>query len=130
MPTKTIIQTTAAPAAVGPYSQAVRVGDLLFCAGQIPLDPATGQLVAGDIRAQTRQVLQNIQAILTSQKLTLKHVVKTTVFLTDLADFAAMNQVYAEFFKRNPPVRTCVEVTRLPAGAHVEITCIAVLPDK
>jgi len=125
MPTKTIIQTTAAPAAVGPYSQAVRVGDLLFCAGQIPLDPATGQLVAGDIRAQTRQVLQNIQAILTSQKLTLKHVVKTTVFLTDLADFAAMNQVYAEFFTAEYPARSTVQVAALPKGASVEIEVVA-----
>ena len=98
---------------------AVRVGDLLFCSGQIPLDPATGQIVAGDIKAQTERVLENVKAILADQKLTFANVVKATVFLTNLADFAAMNEVYAQYFTGQPPARSTVQVTALPRGARV-----------
>ncbi len=125
MATKTIIQPAKSPAAVGPYNHAVRVGDLLFCAGQIPLDPASGQLVAGDIRAQTERVLENVKAILDDQKLTLTHVVKSTVFLTNLADFAALNEVYARYFTAEFPARSTVQVSALPRGAKVEIEVIA-----
>jgi 2-iminobutanoate/2-iminopropanoate deaminase len=123
--TKTIIKPAGAPPAIGPYSHAVRVGDLLFCAGQIPVDPATGQLAAGDIRAQTERVLQNINNILKDQGLTMAHVVKTTVFMTNLADFAALNEVYAGHFRADPPARSTVQVAALPRGANVEIEVIA-----
>ena len=120
-----IIATDKAPKAVGPYSQAVRVGDLLFCAGQIPLDPATGQLVPGGICEQTARVLENIKAVLVSQGISFEHVVKTTVFMVNLADFAAMNEVYAKSFPVNPPARSTVQVAALPKGAQVEIEVIA-----
>ena len=125
MATKTVIQPAQSPAAVGPYNHAVRVGDLLFCAGQIPLDPASGNLVTGDIRAQTERVLENVRAILDDQKLTLAHVVKSTVFLTNLADFAGMNEVYARHFTADFPARSTVQVSALPRGANVEIEVIA-----
>ena len=125
MATKTIIQPAKSPAAVGPYNHAVRVGDLLFCAGQIPLDPASGQLVRGDIRVQTERVLENVKAILDDQKLTLAQVVKSTVFLTNLADFAGMNEVYARYFTAQFPARSTVQVSALPRGANVEIEVIA-----
>jgi 2-iminobutanoate/2-iminopropanoate deaminase len=125
MATKHIIRPAGAPAALGPYNQAVRTGDLLFCAGQIPVDPATGQLVGGDIRAQTERALLNVKAILDAERLTFGHVVKTTVFLTDLGDFAAMNEVYAKFFTTDPPARSTVQVAALPKGARVEIEVIA-----
>ena len=125
MPTKTIIKPAKSPAAVGPYNHAVRVGDLLFCAGQIPLDPASGNLVAGDITAQTDRVLQNVKAILDDQKLTFGNVVKTTVFLTNLADFAAMNDVYAKYFTSDCPARSTIQVAALPKGANVEIEVVA-----
>ncbi len=99
MATKTIIKPAKSPAAVGPYSHAVRVGDLMFCAGQIPIDPASGNLVSGDIKVQTERVLQNIKAILDDQKLTFANVVKSTVFMTNLADFAGMNEVYAKYLR-------------------------------
>lgn len=121
---KTIVQPKTSPAPVGPYSHAVRVGDFLFCSGQIPLD-AEGQLVPGDIRAQTEQVLRNVRAILDDQKLAFEHVVKTTVFLTSLGDFAAMNEVYARFFTGHPPARSTVQVAALPKGANVEIEVVA-----
>ena len=123
--TKTIIKPAGAAPAVGPYSHAVRVGDLLFCAGQIPVDPATGQLIAGDIRAQTERVLHNVNIILQDQGLTPAHVVKTTVFMTNLAEFAAMNEVYARHFRKDPPARSTVQVAALPRGANVEIEVIA-----
>ncbi len=123
--TKTIIQPAGSAPAVGPYSQGVRVGDLLFCAGQIPVDPVSGQLVAGDIRAQTERVLQNVNIILQDQGLTPAHVVKTTVFMTNLAVFAAMNEVYAGHFRKDPPARSTVQVAALPRGANVEIEVIA-----
>lgn len=122
---KTIIKPAKAAPAIGPYNHAVRVGDLLFCSGQIPLDPATGQLVAGDIKAQTERVLENIKIILEDQRLGFANVVKSTVFLTNLADFAAMNEVYANYFTGDCPARSTVQVTALPRGAGVEIEVIA-----
>ena len=118
---KKIISTNEAPAAVGPYSQAVRVGSMVFCAGQIPLDPKSGQIVTGDISAQTKRVMENIAAVLRAESLTFEHVVKTTIFLTDLKDFQAVNEVYASYFKEQPPARSTVEVSALPKGARVEI---------
>jgi len=125
MATKQIIKPAKSPKAVGTYNHAVRVGDLLFCAGQIPLDPATGDLVAGDAKAQTERVLQNVQAILDDQGLTFAHVVKSTVFLTNLADFAAMNEVYAKYFTADFPARSTIQVAALPKGANVEIEVVA-----
>ena len=125
MSQKTIIRPAKSPAAVGPYNHAVRIGDLLFCAGQIPLDPKSGNLVAGDIKAQTEQVLLNIKAILEDQRLSFANVVKTTVFMTNLADFAAMNEVYAKYFTSDFPARSTVQVAALPKGANVEIEVIA-----
>ena len=125
MSTKQIIKPAASPAAVGPYNHAVRVGDLLFCSGQIPLDPATGQLVSGDIRAQTERVLENVRLILADQKLTFSQVVKATVFMTSLGDFAAMNEVYARYFTADFPARSTVQVAALPRGAAVEIEVVA-----
>ena len=125
MTTKSIIKPRNSPAAVGPYNHAVRVGDLLFCAGQIPIEPATGNLVTGDIKAQTERVLQNVKAILDDQKLTFVHVVKSTVFLTNLGDFAAMNEIYAKYFTEDFPARSTVQVAALPKGANVEIEVIA-----
>jgi 2-iminobutanoate/2-iminopropanoate deaminase len=122
---KTIIHPTKAAPAVGPYNLAVRVGDLLFCAGQIPIDPATGQLVTGDIRAQTSRVLENIRLILEDAGLSFQNVVKTTVFMTNLADFATMNEVYARFITGDYPARSTVQVAALPRGAAVEIEVIA-----
>ena len=123
-----IVATPKAPAAIGPYSQAVRVGDLVFTAGQIPLDPATGQLVAGGIEAQTRQALTNLSAVLEAAGTSLANALKTTVFLADMAEFKAMNGVYAEFFPAAPPARSTVQVAGLPLGARVEIEVVAVMP--
>ena len=125
MAIKQIIKPAKSPAAVGPYNHAVRVGDLLFCAGQIPIDPCTGNLVAGDIQSQTERVLLNVKMILDDQKLSFANVVKSTVFLTDLANFAGMNEVYAKFFTDNFPARSTVQVAALPKGAGVEIEVIA-----
>lgn len=125
MPTKQIIKPAGSAPAVGPYNHAVRFGELLFCAGQIPLDPATGNLVTGDIKAQTERVLLNIKAILDDQKLGFGNVVKSTVFLVDLADFAAMNEVYAKYFTVDFPARSTIQVAALPKGARVEIEVIA-----
>lgn len=125
MLTKTIIKPAQSPAVVGPYSHAVRVGDLLFCAGQIPIDPKDGNVVMGDIRAQTARVLENIKAILEDQGLTFAKVVKSTVFMTNLGDFVAMNDVYAKYFTENYPARSTVQVAGLPKGADVEIEVIA-----
>ncbi|NUM77663.1 RidA family protein [candidate division KSB1 bacterium] len=124
-----VIKTSSAPAAIGPYSQGIRVsaGKMLFTAGQVPLDPATGQMVTGDIKAQTRRVLENVKAILQAAGASFEHVVKTTVFMTDLNEFAAMNEVYAEFFATNPPARSTVEVRALPRGAKVEIETMAII---
>jgi len=119
------VRTAGAPAAIGPYSQAVRAGGLLFCSGQIPLDPATGQTVEGGIEAQAERVLKNIEAVLTAGGATLGSVVKTTVYLVDLGDFPAMNAVYGRFFPEDPPARATVQVAKLPAGARVEIDAVA-----
>lgn len=121
---KTIIKPAGSPAPVGPYNHAVRVGDMLYCSGQIPLDSA-GNLVTGDARAQTEQVLRNVKAILDDQKLTFANVVKTTVFLTNLGDFAAMNEVYARYFTADFPARSTIQVAALPKGANVEIEVLA-----
>ena len=124
---KDVISTPNAPAAVGPYSQGIRVGDIFFLSGQIPLDPATGKLVEGDICAQAEQCCKNVVALLESQGLTTANVVKTTVFLQNMSDFAAMNAVYAEFFTEGQyPARSAVEVGALPRGALVEIETICV----
>ncbi len=125
MPLKSVIKPAKSPAAVGPYNHAVRVGDLLFCAGQIPLEPGTGNLVSGDIKAQTEQVLRNVKSILDDQKLSFANVVKTTVFMTNLGDFAAMNEVYGKYFTADFPARSTVQVAALPKGASVEIEVIA-----
>ncbi|MFA6544662.1 MAG: RidA family protein [Limisphaerales bacterium] len=123
--TKTIIKPAKGAPAVGPYNHAVRVGDLLFCAGQIPLDPATGQLVPGDIKDQTRRVLENVKCILDDQGLTFANVVKSTVFLTNLADFAGMNEIYSQYFTSDFPARSTIQVAALPRAASVEIEVIA-----
>jgi 2-iminobutanoate/2-iminopropanoate deaminase len=123
--TKTIIKPAKGAPAVGPYNHAVRVGDLLFCAGQIPLDPATGQLVPGDIKDQTRRVLENVKCILDDQGLTFANVVKSTVFLTNLADFAGMNEIYSQYFTADFPARSTIQVAALPRAASVEIEVIA-----
>ena len=132
MPTiKTMISTTLAPAAIGPYSQAVRIGDTLYTSGQVALDPATGALVAGGIREQTKRVLDNLAAVLEEAGLDMANVVKTTVFLKNMSDFAAMNEVYARYFALEgvvPPARSTVAVARLPKDALVEIEVIAAQP--
>lgn len=125
MLTKSVIRPKKAAPAVGPYNHAVRVGDMLFCAGQIPIDPATGNLVEGDIKAQTTQVLENVKTILDDQKLSFNNVIKTTVFLTNLADFAGMNEVYSKYFTVNHPARSTIQVAALPRNAIVEIEVIA-----
>lgn len=126
---KKVITTPAAPPAVGPYSQAVQAGDFLFVSGQIPLTPQ-GEMAGEDIVVQTIQVLENLKAILAAAGLTLQDVVKTTVYLTDLADFAEMNRVYAEYFGERPPARATVQVAGLPKGARVEIDAIARYREK
>ncbi len=120
------IASENAPKALGPYSQAIRSGEFIFCAGQTPIDPATGKLVEGGIQAQTRRALLNLSEVLQAAGSSLDRVVKTTVFLTNLDDFKAMNETYAEFFHNAPPARSTVQVSRLPVGASVEIECIAV----
>lgn len=123
---KKTISTPDAPAAVGPYSQGIAAGGFLFCAGQIPLDPATGELVTGDITAQATRVLENLGAVLRANGMGFGDVVKTTVFMVDLAEFAAMNAVYAKFFAAPFPARSTIQVAALPKGARVEIEAIAV----
>ena len=123
---KKIVSTTEAPAAVGPYSQAVRVGPMLFTAGQIPLDPQSGQIVSGNIAEQTRRVFDNLAAVLRAEGMDFSNIVKTTVFMTDLGDFQTMNEVYASYFKDQPPARSTVQVSALPKGAQVEIELVAV----
>ena len=122
---KTVISTTNAPAAIGPYSQAIRVGNLIFTSGQIPIDPATGSFVEGGIKEQTRQSLLNVKAILNEAGTTMDHVIKTTVFMADMNEFAEMNSVYSEFFNTPYPARSAVAVKTLPKGALVEIEVIA-----
>lgn len=128
MSTRTTIRTPNAPAAIGPYSQGVRTSQgLLYTAGQIALIPSTGAVVEGDVRAETRQVLQNLKGIVEAAGGSLGSVVKTTVFLADMNDFAAMNEVYAEFFPADPPARSTVEVSRLPRDVRVEIEAVALV---
>jgi 2-iminobutanoate/2-iminopropanoate deaminase len=119
------IATGAAPAALGPYSQGIAAGGLVFASGQIALDPATGRLIEGDVRAQTRRVMENLRAVLEAAGTSLDQVVKTTVFLAHLSDFAAMNEVYAEYFTSAPPARSTVPVAELPRGALIEIEAMA-----
>ena len=124
---KEIIETTNAPAAIGPYVQATKVGNFVYTSGQISLDPATGKVVEDGIEAQTRQVLKNLEAVLHAAGADFSHVVKTTVFLTDLADFAAFNAIYAEALGGNQVARSCVQVAALPMGVSVEIEAVAIL---
>ncbi len=124
---KQVIHTDSAPAAIGPYSQAIQIGDLLFVSGQVPIDPSTGTIVEGDIKAQAQQSLNNLKAILNAAGTNMGAVVKTTVFLADMNDFAAMNEVYAQFFQEPFPARSAVQVARLPKDAKVEIEAIAQL---
>lgn len=125
---KEIVATKNAPAAVGPYSQAIKAGHFIFTAGQAALDPGTGKLVEGGITAETEQTLENIKAVLVAAGTDLEHVVKTTVFLQDMAHFSEMNAVYGNYFGAEPPARSTVEVAKLPLGALVEIETIAMLP--
>ncbi len=122
-----IVSTEKAPGAIGPYSQAVKTGGLIFCSGQIPIDPETGEFVSDDVAEQTEQVLKNLSAVLEAGGTDLGDVVKTTVFLADMNDFAAMNEVYGSYFNDNKPARATVQAARLPRDAKVEIECIAVV---
>jgi len=126
--TKSAVSAADAPKAIGPYSHAIRAGELLFVSGQVPIDPATGNLVDGDIAAQTRRVMDNLAAVLEAGGLSLQHVVRTTIFLADMSDFAAVNAVYGSFFSEPYPARATVQVSRLPKDARVEIDAIASYP--
>jgi 2-iminobutanoate/2-iminopropanoate deaminase len=122
-----IVSTDKAPGAIGPYSQAIKTGGMIFCSGQIPIDPVTGEFVSNDIAEQTEQVLKNLSAVLEAGGTNLGGVVKTTVFLADMSDFAAMNEVYGRYFSENKPARATVQAARLPRDAKVENECIAVI---
>ncbi len=122
---KKIITSSKAPAPVGPYSQAVEVNNVLYCSGQIPLNPETGELVMDSIEAQTQQVMENISAVLAAAGLSFEHVFKAAIFITDMNDFSRINEVYAKYFKEEPPARSCVQVAALPKGVNVEIEVIA-----
>ena len=122
---KKSVKTTEAPEAIGPYSQAIRIGDFLYTSGQISLDPKTMEMITGNIELETEKVLQNIEAILSAEGLNFGHVIKTTVYLTDLSEFTRMNQVYEKFFSNTKPARACVQVAALPKGAKIEIDAIA-----
>ncbi|MGB2752487.1 MAG: RidA family protein [Pyrinomonadaceae bacterium] len=123
---KEIVSTDNAPGAIGPYSQAIKAGGLVFCSGQIPIDPSTGNFVSDVVSEQTEQVLKNLSEVLKAAGTSLENVVKTTVFLADMNDFAEMNEVYSQFFSDNKPARATVQAARLPRDAKVEIDCIAV----
>ena len=125
-----VISTAHAPAAVGPYSQAIRSGDFVFTAGQIPLVPETGKLVEDGIEAQTQQVMENLESVLKAAGTSLSNVVKTTIFVTNLADFATINQIYGSYFNSTPPARSTVQVAGLPLGANVEIEVVALVPQE
>ncbi|HMG74364.1 MAG TPA: RidA family protein [Pyrinomonadaceae bacterium] len=127
---KDTVATDRAPGAIGPYSQAVRAGDLVFASGQIPIDPATGEFVAGGVAEQTEQVLRNLTAVFEAAGVGMNQVVKTTVFLADMDDFTAMNEVYGRFFSAEPPARATVQAARLPRDARVEIEAIAVIGNR
>jgi 2-iminobutanoate/2-iminopropanoate deaminase len=122
---RTVVTTQHAPKALGPYSQAIKANGLVFVSGQIPIDPASGQIIEGDVRVQTQRVLENLRAILSEAGTSLEHAVKSTVFLKNMSDFTAMNEVYARFFSAQPPARTTVEVAQLPRNVLVEIDVIA-----
>lgn len=122
---KKVIHTDLAPKAVGPYSQAIRLGDFLFCSGQISIDPKTQEVFTGDIKKQTEMVLSNVDAVLKASGLNFNHVVKTTIFLTNMADFVTVNEIYAQKFTQNPPARSTVAVAGLPKGVNVEIEVLA-----
>lgn len=124
---KKVIHTDKAPKAIGPYSQAIQAGNFLFLSGQIPLNPKTGELIQGDIREQTQQVLENIKRILESQGLRMENVVKSTIFLKDISNFNQVNEVYGNYFPSSPPARSTVEVSKLPRNAEIEIEAIAVI---
>ncbi len=124
---KTVVNTDKAPAAIGPYSQAIRAGNLLFTSGQIPIDPATGELVRGDIQAQTRQCMDNIKAILEAAGTSLENCYKRQLYIKDMNQFAQINEVYGRYFGANPPARACVEVARLPRDVDVEIEAVALI---
>ena len=124
---KRVVQTEMAPKAIGPYSQAIQAGNFLFLSGQIPLDPETGDLVRGDIRQQTKQVLENIKGVLESQKLGMEDVVKATIFLRDIGNFNQVNEVYSTYFPSSPPARSTVGVAKLPRDADIEIEAIALI---
>jgi 2-iminobutanoate/2-iminopropanoate deaminase len=126
---KEVVATQQAPQAIGPYSQAIKANGFVFTAGQIPLDPATGKQVEGDIKAQTDRVMRNLEAILAEAGASFDTVVKTTCYLANLDDFAAFNEVYARFFTAQPPARSTVQAARLPAGVQVEVDCIALCQD-
>ncbi|MFO7156186.1 MAG: RidA family protein [Pseudomonadota bacterium] len=125
-----VVQTEKAPKAIGPYSQAIKVdcGKMIFCSGQIPLDPQTGAMIEGDVAAQTRRVMENLRAVLEAAGAGFEHVVRCNIFLADMNDFAVVNEVYGQYFPKDPPSRATVQVARLPKDARVEIDCIAVLP--
>jgi len=127
---KRVIQTEKGPKAIGPYSQAIQAGNLVFLSGQIPIDPKTGELIKGDIRQQTQQVLENIKGILESQKLGMEDVIKATIFLKDMGDFSQVNEVYATYFPTSPPARSTVEVARLPREVDIEIEAVALIPQS
>jgi len=124
---KRVIQTEKAPKAIGPYSQAIQAGNLLFLSGQIPIDPTTGELVKGDIQKQTRQILENIKGVLESQKLKMEDVVKVTIFLKDIGNFDQVNEIYSAYFPSSPPARSTLEVAKLPRDAGIEIEAIALI---
>ena len=124
---KTIIKSDNAPAPIGPYSQAVLAGNTLYVSGQIPMDPKTGELVQSDITMETHQVMKNIEGILTEAGCGFENIVKCSIFVTDMADFATINEAYGTYFTENPPARETVEVSALPKGVNVEISCIAIL---
>ncbi|PCG19708.1 RidA family protein [Brachyspira sp. G79] len=124
---KKIIKTHKAPQAIGPYSQAVKSGNFIFASGQIPLDPVSGNMAENDIKKQTERVMENIKGLLESENLTMANIIKTTCFLTDMANFAAFNEVYAEYFPENPPARSTVAIKSLPKDALVEVEIIAVI---
>ena len=126
---KKIISTDKAPKAIGPYSQAVEVGEFLFLSGQIPIDPSTGDMVEGDFQAQTRRVMENLKAVLESRGLRMESVVKTTIFLTDMGKFSQVNEIYGSYFSENPPARSTVQVGGLPRGAAIEVEAVALTTD-
>ncbi|KEI82064.1 RidA family protein [Clostridium botulinum] len=124
---KVVISTKKAPAALGAYSQAIKIGDLLFTSGQIPLDPATGELISDDIKKATERSMENLKAVLEEAGTSFEKVVKTVIFIKDMNDFAAVNEVYGKYFKENPPARSCVQVGKLPKDALVEIELVAMI---